>query len=47
MLVVGEKEAEQGVVAVRQQGAEDKGLMTVQEFADFVNQTVDKQMNAY
>ena len=47
MLIVGEKEAEEGVVAVRQQGAEDKGKMTVQQFADFVNETVDKQMNAY
>ena len=47
MLIVGEKEAEQGLVSVRQQGAEDKGQMTVQAFADFVNETVDKQMNAY
>ena len=47
MLVVGEKEAEQGLVSVRQQGAEDKGQMTVQEFADFVNTTVNAQMNAY
>ena len=47
MLIVGEKEAEQGLVSVRQQGAEDKGQMTIQAFADFVNETVDKQMNAY
>jgi len=47
MLVVGEKEAEQGLVSVRQQGAEDKGQMTVQEFADFINSTVKAQMNAY
>ncbi len=47
MLVVGEKEAQEGVVAVRRQGAEDKGVMTIQAFADFINETVDKQMNAY
>ena len=47
MLVVGEKEAEQGLVSIRQQGAEDKGQMTVQEFADFINSTVKAQMNAY
>ena len=47
MLVVGEKEAEQGLVSVRQQGAEDKGQMTIQAFADFVNSTVKQQMNAY
>ncbi|MCQ2346795.1 MAG: threonine--tRNA ligase [Paludibacteraceae bacterium] len=47
MLVVGEKEAEQGLVSVRQQGAEDKGQMTIQAFADFINETVNAQMNAY
>ena len=47
MLIVGEKEAEQGLVSVRQQGAEEKGQMTIQEFADFINDTVKKQMSAY
>ena len=47
MLIVGEKEAEQGLVSVRQQGAEDKGQMTIQALADFITKTVDEQMNAY
>ena len=47
MLIVGEKEAEQGLVSVRQQGAEEKGQMTIQEFADFINNTVKEQMSAY
>ena len=47
MLIVGEKEAEQGLVSVRQQGAEDKGQMTIQDFADFIKKTVAEQMNAY
>ena len=47
MLIVGEKEAEQGLVSVRQQGAEEKGSMTIQEFADFINETVKQQMSAY
>ena len=47
MLIVGEKEAEQGLVSVRRQGAEEKGQMTIQEFADFILKTVDEQMNAY
>ena len=47
MCVVGEKGAEQGLVSVRQQGAEDKGQMTIQAFADFVNSTVKQQMTAY
>ncbi len=47
MLIVGKKEAEQGLVSVRQQGAEEKGQMTIQAFADFINNTVEEQMNAY
>ena len=47
MLIVGEKEEEQGLVSVRQQGAEEKGQMTIQEFADFINNTVKEQMSAY
>ena len=47
MLIVGEKEAEQGLVSVRQQGAEDKGQMTIQDFADLITRTVNDQMNAY
>ena len=47
MLIVGEKEAEQGLVSVRQQGAEEKGQMTIQDFADFILKTVDEQMKAY
>ncbi len=47
MLIVGEKEAEQGLVSVRQQGAEEKGQMTVQAFADFIAEQVNRQMNAF
>lgn len=47
MLIVGEKEAEQGLVSVRQQGAEEKGQMSVQEFADLINSQVAQQMNAF
>ena len=48
MLIVGEKEAEEGLVSVRQQGGGDaNGSMTIQQFADFINQTVKDQMNAY
>ncbi len=47
MLIFGDKEAEQGLVSVRQQGAEEKGQMTIQEFADFINNTVEEQMKQY
>ncbi len=55
MLIVGEKEAEQGLVSVRRQGGEASGQpapqgdgsMTIQEFADFINDTVKQQMSAF
>ena len=47
MLIVGEKEAEQGLVSIRRQGAEEKGQMTVQDFAKFINEQVSQQMNAF
>jgi len=36
MLIVGEKEAENGEVAVRKQGEGDKGSMKVSDFAKMV-----------
>ena len=47
MLIVGEKEAQEGLVSVRQQGAEEKGQMSVSEFADLINSTVAEQMKAF
>ena len=48
MLIVGEKEAEDGVVAVREQGKGDIGTMSVAEFAKLIHTTIDndfKQKN--
>ena len=55
MLIVGEKEAEEGKVSVRRQGGEASGQpapegdgsMTIQQFADFINDNVKKQMAEY
>ncbi len=41
MLVVGEKEAEEGKVAVRQHGKGDIGTMTIEEFAAMIHQTIE------
>jgi threonyl-tRNA synthetase len=38
MLIVGEKEAENGTVAVRRQGEGDLGAMSVEEFARYFNE---------
>ena len=43
MLVVGEKEAEQGQVAVRKKGEGDQGVMSVAEFAKLINDQVAEQ----
>ncbi len=40
LLIVGEKEAAEGAVAVRKQGDGDKGVMSIADFADLVNNEV-------
>lgn len=45
LLIVGEKEANEGTVAVRKQGEGDKGAMKLEEFADFVKNEVEKQIS--
>lgn len=47
MLIVGEKEAAEGTVSVRQKGQGDKGNMKFQEFADKINQEVQEMTNKY
>jgi threonyl-tRNA synthetase len=44
MLIVGEKEAENGEVAVRKQGDGDKGAMKADAFAEMVNNEVNATM---
>ncbi len=47
MLIVGEKEAENGEVSVRRQGEGDKGAMKVDAFAKMVNDEVNALVNRY
>ena len=47
LLIVGEKEAEAGQVSVRKQGEGDKGTMTIEEFADFINNEVKEQLSGF
>ena len=47
MLIVGEKDAENNQVSVRRQGEGDKGSMSVTDFANMINEEVDKMMNQY
>lgn len=44
LLIVGEKEAQDGLVAVRRQGEGDQGAMKIDEFAQFVNKEVESQL---
>jgi len=46
LLIVGEKEAEDETVSVRRQGQGDKGTMTIDEFARFIESEVKEQMSA-
>ncbi|MDF2451308.1 MAG: threonyl-tRNA synthetase [Bacteroidota bacterium] len=41
MLIVGEKEAEDGTVAVREQGKGDIGTMTIEAFAKLIHETIE------
>ena len=47
LLIVGEKEAESGMVAVRKQGEGDRGTMTKEEFAEFINKEVQEQLASF
>lgn len=47
MLVVGEKEAENGEVAVRKQGEGDKGTMKFEEFANILTEEVQNMINKW
>ena len=44
LLVVGEKEQASGSVAVRKQGGEDKGVMTIEAFADYIKKEIENEL---
>jgi threonyl-tRNA synthetase len=43
LLIIGEKEAENGTVAVRRQGEGDKGSMKTEEFVQFIHSEIKKE----
>mgnify|MGYP000802125508 FL=1 len=45
MLIVGEKEAENGEISVRKQGEGDKGTMKITTFAQNLAQEVNNMIN--
>ena len=47
MLIVGEKEAENGEVAVRKQGEGDKGSMKIEDFAKNIAEEVHNMINKW
>lgn len=44
MLIVGEKEAAEGLVSVRRQGDGDKGAMSISDFANLINSEVNERL---
>ena len=44
LLVVGEKEAENGSISVRKQGKGDKGSMKIEKFVEFINAEIKKEI---
>ncbi|MGM9760455.1 MAG: threonine--tRNA ligase [Parabacteroides sp.] len=47
MLIVGEKEAENGEVSIRKQGEGDKGSMKIATFAALLRKEIEDQMNSW
>ncbi|MBR4267299.1 MAG: threonine--tRNA ligase [Bacteroidales bacterium] len=45
MLIVGEKEVNEGKVSVRKQGKEDLGAMTIDEFKKFIQGEINKELH--
>ena len=45
LLIVGEKEAESGLVSVRRQGQGDQGQMSAEDFVTLVNEEIKKQLD--
>lgn len=46
LIIVGEKEEEQGLISVRKQGDGDKGAMGIEEFTKLVNDEVETLLSA-
>ncbi len=44
MLIIGEQEAEKQMISVRQRGQGDLGVMSVEDFADLVRTTIEKEL---
>jgi len=44
MLIVGEQEAENNQISVRQRGKGDVGAMSVEQFAEIVNKTIEEEL---
>ncbi len=47
MLIVGEKEMEEGTVAVRKQGEGDQGTLKIEDFAKKLSEEVQNMLNKY
>ena len=46
MIIVGEKEQADGTVSVRKQGSEERGVLTVADFAKKITDEVAEQLKA-
>jgi threonyl-tRNA synthetase len=46
MLIVGENEASENTVAVRKQGEGDLGTKTIEEFAKFIDDLIEQELNS-
>jgi threonyl-tRNA synthetase len=47
MLIIGEKEAENGTVSVRKHGGEDLGSITIEEFTTLINTEIKSTLKEF
>ena len=47
MLIVGEKEMNEGTVSVRRQGEGDLGTMEIEAFAKLVNEEIEAKLQEF
>jgi len=45
LLIVGEKEEAEGKIAVRKQGDGDKGMMSIEDFANMINAEIEETLS--
>ena len=47
MVIVGEKEVEEGTIAVRRHGGEDLGSLSIGDFSDLISMEINSTLKSF